>query len=368
MRGRVLLIDDSPLSLADVRETLLGAGWEVESAPQAIRGISIARKWNPETVVCDLHMPVMGGLEFLRLVRELDDTIPVIVLTGDSDLSAVLNAVRVGAFDYVLKVRDDPRPLLTAVERAVEHCRLARENRTLTYVLQRTNAELQERIRELDDHHRLLEEEKKKSESLLLNILPRPVANRLKDSPQSIADAFAEVTVLFADIVGFTQMAADRSPQEIVGILNAVFSEFDSLADKYGLEKIKTIGDSYMAAAGMPDPRPDHAEAVAEMALSIREAIRKWSLWKGQPMSLRIGINTGPVVAGVIGQKKFIYDLWGDTVNIASRMESQGLPDCIQVTEETYRRLKSKFEFAKRGTVDVRGRGSMVTYLLQDWK
>jgi class 3 adenylate cyclase len=171
-----------------------------------------------------------------------------------------------------------------------------------------------------------------RSERLLLNILPRPIAERLKHHPTTIADAHAEVTVLFADIVEFTKFSASILPQRLVEILNDVFSEFDRLAERHGLEKIKTVGDAYMVVGGLPTPRADHAEAVAEMALEMRDALAGYEKTIGASLQLRIGIHTGPVVAGVIGRRKFSYDLWGDTVNTASRMESHGLPGVIQVT------------------------------------
>ncbi len=209
-----------------------------------------------------------------------------------------------------------------------------------------------------------LEEEREKSERLLLNILPFSIAERLKQKQETIADGFAEATVLFADIAGFTRMAASRTPREVVDMLNDIFSEFDQLAEKHGVEKIKTIGDAYMAVAGLPVNTPDHATAIVELALDMQAAVSRRALRGGGPISLRIGINTGPVVAGVIGTKKFIYDVWGDTVNTASRMESHGVEGGIQVTEETYRRLKHAYRLEERGTLKIKGKGEMRTYLL----
>jgi len=206
--------------------------------------------------------------------------------------------------------------------------------------------------------------EKEKSELLLLNILPGPIAQRLKYESGSIADSFAEVTVLFADIVGFTKLSTRVSPIELVELLNQIFSTFDRLAEKHGLEKIKTIGDAYMVVGGLPTPRADHAEAIAEMALDMQYAIAQFNHETSESFSIRIGINTGPVVAGVIGIKKFIYDLWGDTVNTASRMESHGIPGYIQVTADTYERLQDKFVLDERGIIDVKGKGEMTTYFL----
>jgi class 3 adenylate cyclase len=211
---------------------------------------------------------------------------------------------------------------------------------------------------------RALALEQQRSERLLLNVLPAPIAERLKAGEAVIADAFPEVTVLFADLVDFTRSSRRSSPAQVVATLNELFSTFDRLAQHHGLEKIKTIGDAYMVAGGLPDPRPDHAQAVAELALAMREEVARRSDPSGQPLAVRIGIDTGPVEAGVIGTAKFSYDLWGDTVNTASRMESHGVPGCIQVTARTYQRLQAGYRFQRRGPIPVRGMGEMVTYFL----
>ena len=216
----------------------------------------------------------------------------------------------------------------------------------------------------LDEEHRLLQLERAKSERLLLNVLPDSIAARLKESEATIADAFDDVSVLFADIVGFTSFSHRTDPDHTVRMLNALFSEFDAMVEAHGLEKIKTIGDAYMVAGGLPEPRPDHAEAVAELALEMLEVAGGRSLMNGEPVQLRIGIDSGPVVAGVIGRRKFIYDLWGDTVNTASRMESHGIPGSIQVTERVRDLLCDRFEFRERGPIQVKGRGEMSTYFL----
>jgi len=210
-----------------------------------------------------------------------------------------------------------------------------------------------------------VKEEQERSESLLLNILPHSIAQRLKLQPSTIADSFTDAGVLFADIVGFTELSGRFDPPQLVDLLNQIFSEFDHLAELHGLEKIKTIGDAYMVVSGLPIPHDDYAEAIANMALDMQKILREFNLKTEQNFHIRIGIATGPVVAGVIGIKKFIYDLWGDTVNIASRMESHGVADEIQVTETTYLVLKQQYLFEKRGIIDVKGKGKMTTYLLK---
>jgi class 3 adenylate cyclase len=212
--------------------------------------------------------------------------------------------------------------------------------------------------------HRLLLGEQERSERLLLNVLPASIAARLKQTEGVIADRFPEVTVLFADIVDFTQRSERIAPEQLVQALSDLFSVFDQLAQQRGLEKIKTVGDAYMVAGGLPDPRPDHAQAVAEMALAIRDEVASRIDPSGQPLAVRIGIDTGPVVAGVIGTSKFSYDLWGDTVNTASRMESHGITGYIQVTARTYERLREAYGFERRGSIPVKGKGEIVTYFL----
>jgi len=219
-------------------------------------------------------------------------------------------------------------------------------------------------IGERDRVLRALRLEQDKSERLLLNILPASIAERLKDGPEVIADGFEAVTVLFADIVGFTAFAQARPPAEVVAVLNRLFSAFDELADRHDLEKIKTIGDAYMVAGGLPVPRPDHHAAIADMALDMCSAMDRFRAETGIELTIRVGIDSGPVVAGVIGHRKFSYDVWGDTVNMASRMQEHGLPACIQVTANVYEQLRGRYEFQERGTVEVKSKGPTTTYLL----
>ena len=221
---------------------------------------------------------------------------------------------------------------------------------------ERALAERQAALEALDAEHA-------RSEALLLNVLPRPIAERLKAGSGVIADAHPEVTVLFADLVGFSPLASRTPPAELVGLLDRVFSAFDDLADRHGLEKIKTIGDAYMVVGGVPESRPDHAEAVATMALEMLVAVEAMD---DDRIRVRIGIDTGPVVAGVIGRRKFAYDLWGDVVNTASRMEAQGLPDRIQVTPAVEARLRGHFRFESRGPIEVKGKGRISPFFLME--
>jgi adenylate cyclase len=203
-----------------------------------------------------------------------------------------------------------------------------------------------------------------RSDRLLLNVLPRTIAERLKRDPGAIAESHDDVTVLFADVADFTPFVERTEAPRVVAVLDEIFSAFDSLADRHGMEKIKTIGDAYMAVAGLPEPRPDHACAAAEMALDMQAELARLSESLGFDLAIRVGIASGPVIAGVIGRRKFIYDLWGDTVNTASRMESHGLPGRIQVTESTFDRLRDEYRFEDRGQIEVKGKGRLRTYLL----
>jgi len=204
--------------------------------------------------------------------------------------------------------------------------------------------------------------QQKQTERLLLNILPKPIADRLQKEQKLIADHFDEVSVLFADLVGFTEFSARKTPTQLVEILNGIFCEFDRLSESHGLEKIKTIGDAYMVVGGLPTAREDHAQAIALLALEMQSALTQFNLKIGESFQLRIGMHSGSVVAGIIGISKFSYDLWGDTVNVASRMESNGMPGKIQVTGATYERLKEQFIFEERGMIEVKGKGKMLTY------
>lgn len=210
-----------------------------------------------------------------------------------------------------------------------------------------------------------LAEEQKKTEKLLLNVLPASVAIKLKNNDFDTAKDHEAVTIMFADMVNFTQISADMTATSLISLLNEVFTRFDDLTEKYSIEKIKTIGDSYMVVSGAPETRADHAEAIAKMALDIQDILTEISASSGKDLKMRIGINSGPVASGVIGIRKFSYDLWGDTVNMASRMEQHGVPGKIQVTEATYQLLKHKYQFEKRGEIEIKGKGKVTTYFLK---
>ena len=236
---------------------------------------------------------------------------------------------------------------------------------TIVFLLLRfATVEKQKAQERLNEAHRMLQIEQERSERLLLNILPGSVAERLKNSNQTIADGFADVTVMFADIVNFTHVAEGMAPTQVFAMLNRIFSSFDELAEKHGMEKIKTIGDAYMVAGGLNDGEKDYSDSIADMALAMRELLRRDFTVNDSHLEVRIGIGTGPVVAGVVGKKKFIYDLWGDTVNIASRITSEGVPGMIQVDTTTWRRLKERFDFHEPQTIYLKGKGETEVHRL----
>ncbi|MCK5876842.1 MAG: response regulator, partial [Candidatus Marithrix sp.] len=284
-------------------------------------------------------------LESIKTDKELAQ-IPVIMISALDEIDSVVHCIEMGAEDYLQKPFN--QVILNAkISATLERKRL--RDRELAFI-------------------KKLQIEQEKSEKLLLNILPKAIADRLKVGVHTIADKFEDVTVLFSDLVGFTELSAGVSASDLVEKLNQIFIAFDRLTEKHGLEKIKTIGDAYMLVGGLPTQRDDHVEAVADIAIEMLDEIAWLNEQNQEDFKIRIGVHTGPVVAGVIGKHKFNYDLWGDTVNISSRMESQGIPDEIQVSEVVYKRLKDNFYLEERGLIDIKGKGKMNTYLLKGRK
>jgi class 3 adenylate cyclase/CheY-like chemotaxis protein len=363
----ILVVDDSRLQRASLAMMLGAAGYTdvllAASGEEAIQVLSDP-KHSVELLLTDLNMPGLSGIGVCQRVKampELTD-LPIIVITSSDEVQDLHEAFLAGAVDYITKPAKELE-LLARVRSALKlrHEMAARKARELD--LSRLNQRLEHLYAELADKHRDLQAEKEKSERLLLNVLPAPIAHRLRSQTElhMIADHFTEVTVLFADIVGFTALSRHMEVGELVALLNAFFSLCDRLAEKHGLEKIKTIGDAYMAVAGLPEPRADHVEAAANMALELREEIGQLADGK---INLRMGLHSGPVVAGVIGVRKFAYDLWGATVNVASRMESHSIQGGIQTTVAVFERLKQDYLFSDPSEVSIKGMGNMKTYLL----
>jgi class 3 adenylate cyclase len=277
-------------------------------------------------------------------------------------LTAVSGAVDLYLVDYSLVAQRTAVPVRTTlVFFTLNFISVA----TIIYMLLRLSiAERRKAQKSLEAAHLQIQIEQERSEKLLLNILPGAVADRLKNSDKTIADGFADVTVMFADIVNFTHVAANMSPSQVFAMLNRIFSAFDELAEQYGLEKIKTIGDAYMVAGGLNEDIDDYAAAIADMAIAMRDLLRRDFSVNASHLEVRIGIGTGPIVAGVLGKKKFIYDVWGDTVNIASRITTEGVPGMIQCDTTTYNRLLPKFDFHEPQTIYLKGKGNMTVYRL----
>jgi class 3 adenylate cyclase len=341
----VLVVDDNGINRDLLTRRLDRLGYAVRSAENGRQALEQLASGGIDLVLLDIMMPEMDGfqvLEYRRADPRLQE-VPFVVLSALDELDSVVRCVELGAEDYLTKPFN-PVLLRARIEASLERKQL--------------------HDRELEYTHQLAVE-RERSERLLLNILPASIAERLKSGESPIADRLVEVTALFSDLVGFTELTQSVPPGEMVEILNRVFSAFDSLVDEHGVEKIKTLGDGYVVLAGAPAPMPNHAEAIANVALGMRIAIQRLRLETGWPLDIRIGIDSGgPVVAGVVGRKKFAYDVWGDTINTASRMESHGVAGEIQVTDATYERLRHGYEFAERGNISVKSKGTMHTYFL----
>ena len=387
--GKILIVDDEIDAANPLSELLLDAGYQVKSVAARSEAGMIAATEQPDLILLDINRPQTNGYVLCRQLKAAAQTadIPIIFFGGSEPKDAPVRAFAAGGADYICKpfwfeevvarinhqiktsrhhqkLQDQARRVLNAPGKSPLLIQLQRTLHRQTEKLKQQNDLLQQQILDRQQAENSLLIEKHKSEQLLLNILPRAVVEKLKQFQGSLAERFDEATVLFADIVNFTSLASQISPLELVNMLNQIFSTFDCLAEQYGLEKIKTIGDAYMLVGGAPIPNSDHAETVMEMAIAMQQEIQYFTRADGEPLQLRIGINTGAVVAGVIGVKKFSYDLWGDAVNVASRMESQGMAGKIQVTEFTCQRLKHKYDFEQVGRVSIKGKGQMTTYHL----
>ncbi|MBN1146615.1 MAG: response regulator [Anaerolineales bacterium] len=348
VKGRILIVDDEMINRILLSTNLQESGYRVEMAEDGRQALELLRLQPFDLLLLDIVMPVMDGYQVLEQMKadEVLRHLPVVVISALDQIDSIVRCIESGAEDYLTKPFD--RVLLQArIEASLEKKRWRDQEQ---------------------EYLRRIEVEQEKVERLLLNILPAPIAERLKQGETIIADSFDLVSVLFADIVNFTPRAAQLPPNELVGSLNDIFSRFDRLAERHGLEKIKTLGDGYMVVGGLPTPRVDHAQAIADFALDIQAEIARCKGLANQPCQLRIGIHMGPVVAGVIGEHKFSYDLWGDTVNVAARMQSLGLAGRIQVTQAFYQHLQGEYRFEERGKVPVPGKGEMLTYLLDGKK
>lgn len=347
-QGTILLVDDNEMNRDMLYRRLERHGYLITEAENAQEAFARLKEKRFDLILLDVLMPGMNGDDALKRIHADPELrhIPIIMLSALDELEMAVKCIEAGAEDYIPKPFN-PILLHARIKGALEKKRLRDQERAYL------------------EHLRI---EREKSERVILNILPESIAVRLRQGESTIADNFPEATVVFADIENFTGLSSQSPPSEIVDLLNDLFSRFDWLAELHGLEKIKTIGDAYMVAAGVPAARPDHAVAAAEMALEMQRVAKRVLFRNEIKISVRIGINSGSVTAGVIGRRKFIYDMWGDTVNIASRMQYLSPPGSIQVAEAAYDLLWEKYEFEPRGTIDVTGRGPLRTYLLKGRK
>lgn len=349
--AKILIVDDQAANVLLLERMLSGAGYtSIASTRNPGEVCKLHAKTKYDLILLDLHMPVIDGFKVMEGLKEIetDGYLPVLVITAQPNEK--LRALKAGAKDFVSKPFD------------------------LAEVLARVHNLLEVRLLHLETKklYQQVVIEKKVSERLLHNVLPHAIVDRLKgrsgvmgdNFSEIIADSFPAVTVLFADIVGFTKFSESVSAEFLVGVLNEIFTHFDNIADHRGLEKIKTIGDAYMAAAGLPISSEDHAERAAHMALDMLEVITRFNQKSQCQLNIRIGINTGAAVAGVIGRRKFVYDIWGDAVNTASRMESHGVAGRIQMTDATRKALGEEFVFERRGVINIKGMGEMNTWFL----
>jgi adenylate cyclase len=344
LASRILVVDDIASNRDLLARRLTREGHQVVTVEDGATALDRLIAENFDLILLDLMMPGMSGFEVLCRLKSSSRTrhIPVIMISALDEIDSAVRCIEAGAEDYL------PKPFNPVLLRA------------------RIGACLEKKwLRDREQKHlEELREEKLRSESLLLNILPQNVVTRMRNGEAIIADRFADATILFSDLVGFTALASGFSPDRILEILSMVFASFDRAVHEHGLEKIKTIGDAYMVAGGLPEPLPDHARRVGKLAIDMLDIVQRTRVTLDIDLRTRIGIHTGPVVAGVIGTHKFIYDVWGDTVNTASRMETFGAPGRIHVSAETYCILRDDFAFEPRGPLEIKGKGSMETYFL----
>jgi len=338
-QASVLVVDDEEQNRTLLKDPLEARGFDVTEARNGAEALQAIAERLPDVILLDLMMPGMDGFEVCRRLKKNSRTahIPVLLITALSERKERLMGIEAGANDFLHKPVD-MQDLLLRVANAAH-------------------------AKALFDQ---LQAEREKSDNLLLNILPKAIALRMKEGEVTIADKYPEASVLVADLAGFTNLATHIPPEQLVFLLNEIFTAFDILLEKHGLEKIKTIGDAYMAVAGVPISRPDHVLAIAALALEMTTALEEFNNQYETSLRVRIGISTGPVVAGVIGRKKFSYDLWGDTVNLAFRLESHAQPGTVLVDEPTFQLLRRNYRFALPANLDLKGRGELITYRLEE--
>ncbi len=350
---KVLVVDDSRTLRRILVQELRSSGIEnILEAADGLQALEVLDKEQVDLMLLDMEMPELDGMGVLEKLKSTEtlQKLSVIVISGAESIDNAIKCIEIGADDYLTKPFN-PVLLKARIFSSYER-KLLRDFE-------------KDRLDAINREKQLLEIEQLKTEKLMLNILPRPIADRLKRGEKNISGSYPEVTILFSDLIGFTQMSSQTTATDLVKLLNDLFTRFDKRAELLGLEKIKTIGDAYMAVGGLPIPRADHAELCADMALGMFEDLKEFNASTGKELGMRIGLNSGPVVAGVIGYTKFSYDLWGNTVNTASRMESTSKPGRVQVSSSTFDLIKDKFSFDASGLVECKGLGQVMAHLLE---
>jgi class 3 adenylate cyclase len=366
----ILYVDDEVNNLNSFRAALR-RNYNVFTAESGEEGIEIISKNDIHVVVTDQRMPNMTGVQFLQHIPGDQDNIRII-LTGFSDVESIIEAINTGkVYRYITKPWDKDELKIT-IDNAVETVMLRRNNKKLITELQANNEHLEEKVRtrtlEVERQKEIIEAAKLQSDNLLLNILPDEIAEELKRFGRSYARKHTQVSVLFADIKGFTALAETLTPEKLVNSLDEVFRAFDNIVDKYDMEKIKTIGDAYMCACGLPRSDNENAIKAVKAAIDMQEFMHGFGLARRiqnlPAMEVRIGIHTGPVIAGVVGSRKFAYDIWGDTVNLASQMEQHGDVGKINISASTYALVKDSFACFERGKIEVKIKGGVDMYFV----
>ncbi|KIC15190.1 adenylate/guanylate cyclase domain-containing protein [Leisingera sp. ANG-Vp] len=348
LSGNILVVDDVEANRRLLARRLKRDGHQVWTADGGLSALDVLSRQSFDLILLDLMMPDINGFDVLARLKEdiLLHDIPVIMISALDEIESVARCIEAGADDYL------PKPFNPILLQA------------------RISAALEKnRWRERERHYLAqVQLEKQKYKDLLHSILPQQIVTRLNGGETTIADRHSDVSVLFSDIVGFTEMSAKLPPAQVVYYLNRIFSGFDEIAAELGVEKIKTIGDAYMVAAGVPDSRDDHAQVTVEMALRMLALIEELTLEMDHPMQIRIGVHSGPVVAGIIGSHRFLYDVWGDTVNLASRLETTGAPGGVQISEATAMLVEHQFEISAPIDTRVKGKGQVRTYYVTQRK
>jgi adenylate cyclase len=355
-QARLLIVDDSKMMRMAIARSLQELGVVfIQEAANGQQALALIKSEPFDLMLLDIEMPEMDGMQVLAEIQK-DQTLqglPVIVISGGQDIQSAVRCIEMGAEDYLNK------PFSQVLLRARLNTSIEKKKlRDLNLM----------RMHQLQSQHAQLISEQQKTETVLLNILPRSISDRIKSGETRIADTHPSVSVLFADLVGFTQLSHHMGASELVQILNEIVSEFDNLVHHAGIEKIKTIGDCYMLVAGAPIYRADHPFIITQIGLAMIEALKVFNKKHNTQLQIRVGINSGPVVAGVIGIHKYTYDLWGDTVNIASRMESTGLPNQLQISANTASLIADNFDLEARGEIDIKGIGKLPTFLVSGLK